>query len=217
MDCNSHNSEQPLRFEFRIFGQGFGRERDEIRKRSPCTGNEEVLDIYLVTAANEINNVKIRERVLDIKVLTGVERGLELWKPCLKIDFPISGSDGVTDLFHALAVQAPALSRIEVDVQDLMTQIIWPHPEILVAEVCKQRSFYQIGECRVEIDELLVNGAAIQSISLECEDAAEILRIQQLLGMKRYLNINYLIALKRIMGIVPLLSQQARRYHPTAP
>ena len=207
MDWNCDKGEQTTRFEFRIFAHSFGREIDEIRQRSLCKGIEEALDIYLVTATNDINNVKIREQSLEIKVLLNVEQGLELWKPCMKFDFPILDSGGGTELFKALAVRPPALSQVKIDVQGLMMQFIWPHPEILVAEVFKRRSHFQVGGCMVEIDELLVNGAAIHSISIECDDAAEVLRVKQLLDMHRYPNTSYLLALKRILGIVPLLPQ----------
>ncbi len=204
----SDNDEQQVRFEFRIFGQGFGREIDEIRRRSLCFGIEEVQDIYLVTAANEINNVKIRGQSLEMKVLLRVEQGLELWKPCMKLDFPLAAAGAVIEVFQALAVELPALpQQPKMHLHDFMMQTVWPHPGILVAEVFKRRSHFEIGRCMVEIDELLVNGAAIQSISIEGEDAAEILRVKALLDVQRYPNISYLLALKRIMGLVPLLPQ----------
>ena len=197
------NNEKKARYEFRIFGQGFGRETDEIRQRSACNEIEEVLDIYLVTAANDSNNVKIRNKSLGIKVLLSVEDCLELWQPGLKLDFPMAASVAGAEAFRALAVKTPALPQTEMDVQSFIVKSIRSHPEVRVAEVFKRRSHFQIGRCMVEIDELLVNGAAIQSISVECEEAAEVLRVRQLLDMQRYPNTSYLLTLKRIMGLVP--------------
>ncbi len=205
MECDKNN--HPIRFEFRVFGQGLGREREDIRRYSACSGTEEVRDIYLVTVVNDLNNVKIRGQSLDIKVLLKVEQGLELWKPCLKHDFPMAGSVAGAKVFQALAVEAPALTKAQMDGESFLVQIIWPHPDVRVAKVFKKRAFFKIGRCMVEIDNLLVNGAAIQSISLECEDAAEVLRVRRLLDMERYQNTSYLLALKRIMGIVPGLQQ----------
>ena len=201
------NTNNKARYEFRIFGQGFGRETDEIRQRSACNEIEEVLDFYLVTTPNDINNVKIRNKSLGIKVLLSVENCLELWQPSLKLDFPMAASVAGTETFRALAVETPHVSQTEIDMQGFMRQIIHSHPEVWVAAVFKRRSHFQVGRCMVEIDELLVNGAAIQSISLECDDAAEVLRVRQLLDMQRYPNTSYLLALKRIMGIVPPLPQ----------
>ncbi len=195
------------RYEFRIFGQGFGREINEIRSRSFCLGIEEVVDIYLVTTDNDTNNVKIRGNSLEMKVLRSVELGLELWKPCLKLDFPLASTGAVIEVFQALAVEVLQLPKQKLDLQSFMMQIVWPHPEIVVAEVFKRRSYFQVDKCKVEIDELLVNGAVIQSISIESEDTDEILRVKTLLDMQRYPNISYILALKRIMGLVPLLPQ----------
>lgn len=201
MECNKNN--HPLRFEFRVFGQELGREKDGIRQYSTCSTIEEVRDIYLVTDANDRNNVKIRSQSLEIKVLRQVTQGLELWEPCVKLDFPMASSVAGTRAFQALALETPTLTQARVDRESFMMQIIWPHQDVRVATVFKQRAYFKIGRCRVEIDHLLVNGAAIQSISLECEEAVELLRVRRLLDMERYPNTSYLLALKRIMGIVP--------------
>lgn len=205
MECDKNN--KPIRFEFRVFGRDLGHLREDIHHYSACRGTEEVRDTYLVTAVNDLNNVKIRGQSLDIKVLLKVEQGLELWKPCLKLDFPMAGSVAGTKVFQALAVEAPALTQAQMDGEGFMVQIIRPHPDVRVAKVFKKRAYFKIGRCKVEIDNLLVNGAAMQSISLECEDAAEVLRVRRLLDMTRHPNTSYLLALKRIMGIVPCLQQ----------
>jgi hypothetical protein len=204
---NKGKNGKEARFEFRVFGHGFGREIDEIRRRSFCSVIEEVHDTYLVTTATDGNNVKIRGQSLSVKKLMSVEQELELWRPSLKLDFPIAASAINKKIFKVLAVQVPLLDEEEFNTETFIMNVVRPHPEVRVAEVFKRRFLFQVERCKVEIDELLVNGAAIQSIAIESEEAAEVLRIRQLLDMQRYGNVSYPVVLKRIMGMVPLPSQ----------
>jgi hypothetical protein len=204
---NKGKNGKEARFEFRIFGHGFGREIDEIRRRSFCSVIEEVHDTYLVTSATDSNNVKIRGQSLSVKKLIGIEQELELWKPSLKLDFPLTASVINKKIFKVLAVPVPLLNEEEFNAKTFIMNVIRPHPEVRVAEVFKRRFLFQVERCKVEIDELLVNGAAIQSLAIESEEAAEVLRIRQLLDMQRYENVSYPVLLKRIMGITPLPPQ----------
>lgn len=204
---NKGKNGKEARFEFRIFGHGFGREIDEIRRHSFCSVIEEVQDTYLITSAANGNNVKIRGQSLSVKKLMSVEEELEQWRPSLKLDFPIAASAVNKKIFKELAVPVPLLDEKKFDAETFMMNVVRPHPEVRVAEVFKRRFLFQVEKCKVEIDELLVNGAAIQSLAIESEEAAEVLRIRQLLDMQRYENVSYPVALKRIMGMVPLPPQ----------
>lgn len=204
---NKDKNGKEARFEFRVFGHGFGREIDEIRRRSFCSGIEEVQDTYLVTMGIDSHNIKIRSQSLSVKKLIKVEKELELWKPALKLDFPITASAINKKIFKILAVPVPVLDEKEFNTEIFMMNVVRPHPEVRVAEVFKRRFHFQLEQCKVEIDELLVNGAAIQSLAIESEAAAEVLRTRQLLDMQRYENVSYPVVLKRILGMVPLSSQ----------
>jgi hypothetical protein len=210
---NKGKNGKEARFEFRVFGHGFGREIDEIRRLSFCSVIEEVQDTYLVTSATESNNIKIRGQSLSVKKLISVEQELELWRPSLKLDFPIAASAINKKIFKVLAVPVPLLNGEEFNTDTFNTDtfimsVVRPHPEVRVAEVFKRRFLFQVERCKVEIDELLVNGAAIQSLAIESEEAADVFRIRQLLDMQRYENVSYPVVLKRIMGIVPLPPQR---------
>jgi hypothetical protein len=52
--------------------------------------------------------------------------------------------------------------------------------------------------------DLLVNGAAIKTVAVESEDIAMVLQTQEMLGLREYENVNYLLAIKRIIGMEPL-------------
>jgi hypothetical protein len=72
------------------------------------------------------------------------------------------------------------------------------------ARVFKQRFHFTIENCLVEINELLINGAAIRSVAVEATDAAAVLRVRDMVGLQPYENVNYLQAIKRILGLAPL-------------
>ena len=72
-------------------------------------GESESDEQYLLSA--EGDNVKIRDELLDIKVLREVDqRGLERWEPTLKAAFPLDVSTLVI-VFEALHQPLPELSR----------------------------------------------------------------------------------------------------------
>lgn len=198
------------RLEFRAFAGEFGRVVDEIRRRAPCLGIKESLEYYLVTAFNDQNNVKIRNNQLDIKNLIGLEQGLERWRPILKLDFPTSAGEMWNKIFSSLNVAIPAAPGEEVSMQTFIEDVLWPHPDIHLAQVFKRRFFFFVDECRVEITELGINGAAIQSIAIEDEDADIVLEVQKAVGLTVYKNVNYVLALKRIMGMIPLAEREWR-------
>ena len=79
-----------------------------------------------------------------------------------------------------------------------------PHPELVLARVFKRRFGYTINECISEITELLINGAAIKTMALESADIEVVLKVKQMLGLHEYENVNYLLAIKRILGMQPL-------------
>lgn len=192
------------RYEFRAFAHSFGQVIDEIRRRAVPELIRESTDIYLVATGNDTHNVKLRYNQLDVKKLIHVEQELEQWYPALKLDFPVASRRIDEEIFPALKVQAPALSRETYTAEQFLLEAIWPHPEVRQARVFKQRFHFVIEGCMVEINELLINGAAIKSVAVEAADAADVLQVRDMIGLRPYENANYLTAIKRILGLAPL-------------
>jgi hypothetical protein len=61
------------RYEFRTFAQNFGIVETKMRKLSQCSMIRESQEIYIVSAANNENNTKIRDIKMDIKRVIGME------------------------------------------------------------------------------------------------------------------------------------------------
>jgi hypothetical protein len=133
-----------------------------------------------------------------------VEQTLEQWRPVLKLDFPVPAARISDDIFPLLGIAAPVLPLENYSAEQFLDEVAQPHSEVRLACVFKQRFHFTIGECRVEINQLLINGAAIQSIAVESENLTAVLTVRDALGLGPYQNVNYLLAIKRILGLSPL-------------
>ncbi len=192
------------RYEFRTFAQSFGLVIDAIRERAKSIFIRESTDIYLVTLDNHTHNVKLRYDQLDVKALIYSGQGLEQWYPALKLDFPVAARSIGEEIFPILKVQAPALTRERYTAEEFLDDVIWPHPTVRQARVFKQRFHFEIEGCMVEINELLINGAAIRSIAVEAAEAKAVLAVRDMLGLRPYKNVNYMMAIKQILGLARL-------------
>jgi len=192
------------RYEFRAFAQNFGLAEEKMRKLSALDKFRESSEIYILSPGNDKNNVKIRYHTLDIKVRVKQEKGLQQWKPHMQAEFPIKMEILRDDVFPALSSAVPQFNRSEYSLQQLLEDIVIPHPELIIARVLKRRFGYMINGCISEIAELLINGAAIKTISVESADIAAVLKAKEMLGLQEYENVNYVMAIKRIIGIEPL-------------
>ena len=192
------------RFEFRAFAQNFGIVEEKIRKLAEVERFRESSEVYILSAANNENNTKIRYNTMDIKVFVKEEKGLEQWNPRVKAEFPMNVDIIRDEVFPAFGVTVPEFSRSEYTLERYLDDIIKPHPELAVARVFKRRFGYTINECITEIAELLINGAAIKTVAVESVDIEAVLKVKKILGLQEYKNVNYLLAIKRILGMEPL-------------
>jgi hypothetical protein len=191
------------RYEFRAFAQNFGLAEEKMRKLSKLDKFRESSEIYILSNGNNENNVKIRYDTLDIKVFVKEEKGLQQWEPRLRSEFPMKMEVLRDDVFSALGAAAPEFNRSEYTLEQFLEDILMPHPELVLARVIKRRFGYMISECISEIAELLINGAAIKTIALESTDIEAVLKAKPMLGLHEYENVNYLLAIKRILGMEP--------------
>ncbi|MCP4409407.1 MAG: hypothetical protein GY807_16990 [Gammaproteobacteria bacterium] len=192
------------RYEFRTFAQNFGMVETKMRKLSPCAMIRESAEVYIVSAANNHNNTKIRDIKMDIKELAEEKQGLERWNPRMKGEFPMAADVIRNDVFPVFAVAEPDFKRETYSLDQYLNELILPHPELSAVSVFKRRFAFTINSCITEIAQLLINGAAIQTVAVELEDIDAILKARELLGLTEYENVNYLLAIKRIIGMAPL-------------
>lgn len=197
------------RYEFRTFAQNFGLVETKMRTYSKCEMIRESSEMYIVSAANDVNNTKIRDGKMDIKELVDKKQGFERWNPRMKGVFPMKTAMIKNEVFPAFGVEAPGFGKDEYTLEQYLSEIILPHNQLKAVHVFKRRFAFTVNGCITEIAHLLVNGAAIQTVAVELEDLDALLKAIDMLGLTEYENINYLLAIKRIIGMKPLANQDS--------
>jgi hypothetical protein len=192
------------RFEFRAFAQNFGMAEEKIRKIAEFERFRESSEIYILSTANNHNNTKIRNNMMDIKRFVKEKRGLQQWEPKMKAEFPIKVNVICDEVFPAFGAAVPAFHRSEYTLAQFLEDIIKPRSDLALAYVFKRRYGYSVKGCQAEIADLLINGAAIKTLAVESVDVEAVLKVKATLGLEEYENVNYILAIKRIIGMETL-------------
>lgn len=193
------------RFEFRSFGQNFDNAHKRMARFSvpvPEKVWERHSDeIYILSRTNDINNTKIRDGKMDIKTFVQTLDGLEQWNPLMKGEFPIQASVLTKEVFPAFQVEMPSLDK-EVYTYDEFMEIINNHPDLQAVRVHKQRLGYMVNDTICEFGEVLINGAKVVTINSESTEVEDIKKTMKDVGLEGVENINYLQAIKRVIGMI---------------
>jgi len=192
------------RFEFRAFAQNFGIVEEKMRNLSAIDQIRESLEIYIMSAGNNENNTKIRNDLMDIKVFVQEQKGLQQWNPRMKGQFPMSVDMIRNEVFPAFGVAVPDFKRDVYTLAQYIHEIIKPHPQLAAVNVFKRRMGFTINGCIAELAEVYINGARIMTANLESVDVDAILTAQKMVSLEEYENVNYLLAIKRVIGMEPL-------------
>ncbi len=193
------------RFEFRTFGQNF--ENASMRMaRLSVPVPEKVWErtsseIYIVSRTNDINNTKIRDGKMDIKTYVCTVNGLEQWNPLMKGEFPLSAEVLKKEVFPAFMVDMPSLTKEEYSYDEFM-EMVDKHPDLQAVRVYKQRFGYMVNNTICETGVVLVNGAKLMTINSESTEVDDILKTIKDVGLEGVENINYLQAIKRVIGMI---------------
>jgi hypothetical protein len=193
------------RFEFRSFGQNF----DESHKRMARLSvpiPEKVWErhseeIYIMSRTNDINNTKIRNGKMDIKTYVQTVEGLEQWNPLMKGEFPMKAEMLNSEVFPAFQVEMPELTKDEYTYEEFM-EMITNHPDLQAVRVYKQRFGYMVNDTICEYGIVLINGAKVVTINSESTEVADIKKTMKDIGADSFENINYLQAIKRVIGMI---------------
>lgn len=190
------------RFEFRAFGQHFDKQTKKMNELSKVERIRDIYEVYLMSVGNSKNNVKIRNKMMDIKVLLDRKKSLELWEPYLVGEFPMKAEIIKTEVFPAFGVEAPKFDRKIYTLVQFLDELINPDPDIIAVYTQKKRFAYTINNCICEVAEVLVNGALIKSIAIESESVKDVNETKALIGFsEQEQNVNYPLAIKRVIGL----------------
>jgi exopolyphosphatase / guanosine-5'-triphosphate,3'-diphosphate pyrophosphatase len=187
------------RWEWRAFGDDFGGTGNPFAGYQ-SSGTQDSDETYFLSPASS-ENVKVRDGLLDIKKFQLANAdGLEQWKPVLKHGFPLPAAE-IKSMFEVLGVPAPALSRADYTLQQLVDEVITPVPGMRVVKVHKTRTRYNVEGCMSESAQVTVDGKATRTIALELEDAGKVIGAVRKLGLDSYGNVSYPKGLKRLVGM----------------
>lgn len=193
------------RFEFRSFGQDFEQAAKRMARLSqpvPEKVWERSSDeIYILSRTNDINNTKIRDGKMDIKTYVQTVEGLEQWNPLMKGEFPINAEVLKKEVFPAFKVEIPVLDK-EVYTYEEFIAIIESHPDLQAVRVHKQRFGYMVNNTICETGNVLINGARVATINSESTEVEDIKKTIKDTGLEGVENINYLQAIKRVIGMI---------------
>ncbi len=193
------------RFEFRTFGRNFdeasfrmGRLSGIIPEKLWERRSEE---IYIVSSTNDKNNTKIRNGKMDIKTFVTEKDGLEQWNPLMKGEFPISREVLEKEVFPAFAVDMPALTKDSYTLDEFLI-MVRANNLLKAVKVEKQRYGYMVNDTICEVGNVWINGAKLVTINSESTVIADILKTMKDVGIDKFENINYLQAVKRVIGMI---------------
>ena len=193
------------RFEFRTFGQCFCDEHKRMARLSipvPEKVWERSSDeIYILSRTNDINNTKIRDGKMDIKTYVQTIDGLEQWNPLMKGEFPIAKEVLEKEVFPAFMVEMPALTK-DTYTYDEFIDMVEAHPDLAAVRVHKQRFGYMVNDTICEVGNVLINGAKVVTINSESTEGEDIKKTMKDVGLEGVENINYLQAIKRVIGMI---------------
>jgi exopolyphosphatase/guanosine-5'-triphosphate,3'-diphosphate pyrophosphatase len=184
------------RWEWRTFGDSFDTAERFLAALEPEKVEES--DEYYVLSANSDASVKLRGGVMDMKQLEQrSDDGLELWRPVLKADFPLSADD-VRALFDGLAVASPTLGETEFALPALRDLVV-ATPELHIVGLHKHRVRHRVDDCMVELTDFRLEPEATRTIAIESPDAALVLATITRLGLEGRRNINVARGLKTLV------------------
>lgn len=193
------------RFEFRTFGQQFDDAHYRMSRLSvpvPEKVWERHSDeVYILSRTNDINNTKIRDGKMDIKTYVQTVDGLEQWNPLMKGEFPMKKETLKEEVIPAFQVKMGALDKDTYTLEEFLA-LVEAHHDLQSVRVHKQRFGYMVNETICEYGYVLINGARVATINSESTEIEDIKKTLSDVGLEGIENINYLQAIKRVIGMI---------------
>jgi len=193
------------RFEFRSFGQSFDDACHRMARLSVPVPEKvwerHSSEIYILSKTNDINNTKIRDGKMDIKTYVQTVDGLEQWNPLMKGEFPISREILLEEVIPAFQVEMDLPKKAEFTYDEFI-EMVKAHPELQAVRVHKQRFGYMVNNTICEYGYVLINGARLTTINSESTEVEDIKKTIADVKLEGVENINYLQAIKRVIGMI---------------
>jgi hypothetical protein len=158
-------------------------------------------EIYLASIPNDINNVKIRDGSIDIKRLLKKQANLEQWEPVFKSGFPVAKEILINEVYPALMIDVADIQKSIFSLEEFM-ELSGNQNGLYSARVIKKRFGYMIDGTICEYCNVVIEGVPLDTVAIESVDPVDILKTITKTGLEDIININYLEAVKRVLGII---------------
>ena len=191
------------RFEFRSFGQQFDAAHRRMARLSvpvpEAVWERHSDEVYILSRSNDINNTKIRAGKMDIKTHIQTVDGLEQWNPLMKGEFPMAREMLADEVIPAFQVDMHLPQQDAFELDEFLA-LVRAHAELQAVRVHKQRFGYMVNDTLCEYGLVLINGARVATINSESTEIDDIHKTIAEIGLEGVENINYLQAIKRVIG-----------------
>jgi hypothetical protein len=187
------------RHEFRIWAKTLEEPRTRLQRLAPPGNIHTSKETYLISSATDRCNTKIRNDLVDIKVLIAVDCGLEQWQPALKTGFPLEASVIVAQIFPRLELEAPRLSAPHYHMDQFLDEVA-ARPGIAIVPVSKVRQRFTLGACQAEFSSVTIKDAAFETVAVESLVPDAALTLIHQLGIEHTANTSYVRQIKRLLA-----------------
>ncbi len=158
-------------------------------------------ELYLLT--HDGDNVKIRDQLMDIKVLRETDSaGLQRWEPILKAPFPLH-VEAAQIVFAGLRRPLPEIPPDGLSLDALITAIQGGATDARAVSVHKRRARYTVGGSQAERSTLEAGGHQKTSIAVESTEPAAVAAAVAGLGLRDYVNVDVPTSLRLLIDRVP--------------
>jgi exopolyphosphatase/guanosine-5'-triphosphate,3'-diphosphate pyrophosphatase len=186
------------RWEWRTFGTGFPAAEQHLAGLEPGLV-EDSDETYLLSLCGNAS-VKVRAGQMDVKQLVEVnDDGLEQWRPILKASFPLPAADAATAL-TALGLAPFTPERAAYTLEQLLDELVAPHPELRALTLHKHRAHYTVHGCMAELSSFSTADGERRTLAVEATDAAAVTVAVHELGFETRPNVNVPRGLKSLLG-----------------
>jgi hypothetical protein len=198
------------RFEFRVWGNRLAPFRDRLAAIATPSDPHEDAETYILSRTTDSANVKIRSGLLDIKLMFEQIGRLERWRPALKAEFPLDSRTIVDQVFPDLGVVLPHIAQPSYTHSEFIRDLVRPHRDLAIVDVVKLRRQFTSEKYVAEFTQVgIAGGATAETVAIESEDPAAVLRAIAKLGLSSHANINYVRHLKLMTGMTARTGAQA--------
>ena len=189
------------RWEWRTFARSVPRADADFDAMTPASVQESD-ELYLLAPGGD--NVKVRDELMDIKVLRETDAaGLQRFEPILKASFPLD-AEAARVAFHGLRRPLPTIPPDGLTLDALLAAA---GPEATggprAVPVHKRRARYTVAGCQAERSVIEAGGRRMTSVAVESTDPADVMAAIDVLGLRDYLNLDVPTGLRLMVDRVP--------------